>query len=114
MTGEATPYIGDVLNAAFASAQAVVVLQTPDDIAYLNISLCEAVGIQDPADARFGGVRSWNATTDHRLSHTSNVELAVFLERRGAFGEETPVCDLGNGLAYAEKFGLAPYLKDKG
>jgi hypothetical protein len=30
MTGEATPYIGDVLNAAFASAQAVVVLLTPE------------------------------------------------------------------------------------
>jgi hypothetical protein len=42
MTGEATPYIGDVLNAAFASAQAVVVLQTPDDIAYLDKTLCEA------------------------------------------------------------------------
>ncbi|MGD8202422.1 TIR domain-containing protein [Ornithinimicrobium sp. W1679] len=38
-TGQGSPYIGDVLDAAFASAQAVVVLQTPDDVAYLHESL---------------------------------------------------------------------------
>lgn len=39
MTGQASPYIGDVLDAAFNAAQAVVVLQTPDDVAYLHESL---------------------------------------------------------------------------
>ena len=39
MTGQGSPYIGDVLDAAFAAAQAVVVLQTPDDVAYLHQSL---------------------------------------------------------------------------
>ncbi|CAN5253760.1 hypothetical protein BH09BAC2_BH09BAC2_00030 [soil metagenome] len=39
MTGSASPYIGDVLDAAFQRAQAVVVLQTPDDIAHLHESL---------------------------------------------------------------------------
>ncbi|MFF2832317.1 TIR domain-containing protein [Cellulosimicrobium cellulans] len=39
MTGSASPYIGDVLDAAFGAAQAVVVLQTPDDVAYLHESL---------------------------------------------------------------------------
>ncbi|HRE01624.1 MAG TPA: nucleotide-binding protein, partial [Ilumatobacteraceae bacterium] len=33
MTGQASPYIGNVLDAAFGAAQAVVVLQTPDDVA---------------------------------------------------------------------------------
>ncbi len=33
------PYIGQVLDAAFAQAQAVVVLSTPDDIAYLRPEL---------------------------------------------------------------------------
>lgn len=35
-TGSATPYIGQALDAAFEMAQAVVVLMTPDDIAYLQ------------------------------------------------------------------------------
>lgn len=35
-TGSASPYIGQALDAAFAMAQAVVVLLTPDDIAYLR------------------------------------------------------------------------------
>ncbi|WP_305786097.1 nucleotide-binding protein [Symbioplanes lichenis] len=39
LTGQATPYIGEVLDAAFGAAQAVVVLETPDDIAYLRPSL---------------------------------------------------------------------------
>lgn len=39
LTGQGSPYIGDVLDAAFGAAQAVVVLQTPDDVAYLHESL---------------------------------------------------------------------------
>ena len=38
-TGKGSPYIGDVLNAAFSRAQAVVVLFTPDDEARLRNSL---------------------------------------------------------------------------
>lgn len=39
MTGQASPYIGDVLDSAFGAAQAIVVLQTPDDVAHLHESL---------------------------------------------------------------------------
>jgi predicted nucleotide-binding protein len=39
LTGKGSPYIGEVLDAAFGAAQAVVVLQTPDDVAYLHESL---------------------------------------------------------------------------
>lgn len=35
-TGEASPYIGDILSAAFAEAQAIVVLMTPDDSVILK------------------------------------------------------------------------------
>jgi len=38
-TGEAAPYVGDVLTAGFRVAQAVVVLLTPDDEARLRLSL---------------------------------------------------------------------------
>jgi hypothetical protein len=36
MTGKASPYIGEILDAAFANAQAVVVVMTPDDEAKLR------------------------------------------------------------------------------
>lgn len=36
MTGKASPYIGDVLEAALADAQAIIVLMTPDEITYLR------------------------------------------------------------------------------
>jgi predicted nucleotide-binding protein len=39
LTGKGSPYIGQVLDAAFGAAQAVVVLQTPDDVAHLHESL---------------------------------------------------------------------------
>ncbi|MFD6823474.1 TIR domain-containing protein [Streptomyces sp. NPDC060085] len=41
ITGKGSPYIGEILDAAFGSAQAVVVLQTPDDVTYLHESLTE-------------------------------------------------------------------------
>ena len=46
MTGEASPYIGQVLDAAFDAAQAVVVLMTPDEVAYLRSDY--ASGESDP------------------------------------------------------------------
>lgn len=36
LTGHGSPYIGDVLDTAFDHAQAVVVLLTPDEVAYLQ------------------------------------------------------------------------------
>jgi|GEM_PF-3206513 len=35
-TGNPSPYVGEILDAAFSLAQAVVVLMTPDDMAYLR------------------------------------------------------------------------------
>jgi predicted nucleotide-binding protein len=40
MTGKATPYTGEIVETAFAVAQAVVVLFTPDDEARLHPQLC--------------------------------------------------------------------------
>lgn len=36
MTGKGSPYIGEILDAAFARAAAIVVLMTPDEVAYLQ------------------------------------------------------------------------------
>lgn len=46
MTQEGSPYIGRVLEVALASAQAIVVLMTPDEIAYLRSEY--ANGQDDP------------------------------------------------------------------
>lgn len=46
MTGKGTPYIGEVLDVAFERGQAVVVLMTPDDIAYLQPTFAD--GEHDP------------------------------------------------------------------
>lgn len=46
MTRKGSPYIGEILDAAFAEAQAVVVLMTPDEIAYLRSEY--ASGDADP------------------------------------------------------------------
>lgn len=46
LTGKGSPYIGDVLDAVFSAAQAVVVVLTPDDIAYLRSEF--ANGEADP------------------------------------------------------------------
>lgn len=46
LTGTASPYIGEVLDAAFEHAQAIVVLMTPDDIAYIDLPY--ANGEDDP------------------------------------------------------------------
>jgi len=39
LTASASPFVGDVLTAAFDAAQAVVVLLTPDDVAYMRPDL---------------------------------------------------------------------------
>ncbi len=46
MTGHGSPYIGDVLETAFSAAQAIVVLFTPDEVAYLKLDF--ATGNNDP------------------------------------------------------------------
>jgi predicted nucleotide-binding protein len=38
-TGKGAPYVGEILDAAFSEAQAVVVLMSPDDFAYLRNEL---------------------------------------------------------------------------
>lgn len=46
LTGKGAPYVGEVLDRAFDSARAVVVLMTPDEVAYLRQDL--ASGAHDP------------------------------------------------------------------
>lgn len=54
LTGQGAPYVGDILDRAFDAAQAVVVLLTPDDIAYLRP---EYAGDLDPEREPAGQAR---------------------------------------------------------
>ncbi|ELB89434.1 nucleotide-binding protein, partial [Rhodococcus wratislaviensis IFP 2016] len=51
-TGEGAPYIGQVLDTAFEIAQAIVVLETPDDVAYLRNDLTDADDPETSAQAQ--------------------------------------------------------------
>lgn len=46
LTGSASPYIGEVLDKAFGAAQAVVVLFTPDDVAYIRSEYSEVDDVE--------------------------------------------------------------------
>lgn len=46
LTGEASPYIGKILDAAFDAAQAIIVLFTPDEVVRLRPEYAD--GVSDP------------------------------------------------------------------
>jgi predicted nucleotide-binding protein len=48
-TGKASPYVGEILAAAFAMAQAFLVLMTPDERAVLRPELCKTARDADAA-----------------------------------------------------------------
>jgi hypothetical protein len=77
LTGNGSPYIGEVLDAAFATAQAVVVLFTPDEITYLRPDL---VGADDPesqpkTQARPNVLFEAGMAFGHDAKHTVIVEI---------------------------------------
>jgi Predicted nucleotide-binding protein containing TIR-like domain len=79
-TGKATPYVGEVLDAAFSIAQAVVVLLTADDEARLKESFWE------PGEA------------EHETSLTGQARPNVLFEAgmaMGRFPERTVIVEIG-------------------
>jgi predicted nucleotide-binding protein len=81
LTGTAAPYVGDVLDAGFETAQAVVVLLTPDDDARLAPRL---VSDTDPA---------------HERDLTGQARPNVLFEAGMAFGRfptRTVIVEIGN------------------
>lgn len=48
-TGSGAPYVGQILDTAFRLAQAIVVLLTPDEVAYLRSDLAESIDETTPA-----------------------------------------------------------------
>ena len=77
-TGQASPYIGQVLDTAFATAQAVVVLLTPDDEARLR----EALRATDdlPHEARLTGQARPNVLFEAGMAMERDQRRTVLVE----------------------------------
>src|SRR5262249_30810156 len=90
MTGKGSPYIGEVLDTAFANAQAVVALLTADDVAYLREEMQEA---HDP---------------DYEKNPTPQARPNVLFEAGMAFGrhpDRTIIVEIGQLRPFSDAAG---------
>lgn len=77
-TGVATPYTGEVLDAALASVQAVVVFFTPDDLARLRTELLTAS--DGPEERQLTGQPRANVLYEAGLAFGRHPERTVLVE----------------------------------
>ena len=88
LTGSASPYIGQILEAAFAHAQAVVVLLTPDDLAKLREDLLLG---DDPIHERtLTGQARPNVLFEAGMAFASHPNQTVLVQ----FGQVRPFSDV--------------------
>lgn len=88
-TGKASPYIGEVLDAAFAKAQAVVVLLTPDDKAYLRSALRKS---DDPSyESKLTYQARPNVLFEAGMAMGRSAERTILVQ----LGELRPFSDIG-------------------
>lgn len=88
LTGKGTPYVGEVLDAAFEAGQAVIVLMTPDDIAYLQTE--HASGVGDSETEPRGQARP-NVLFEAGMAMGRNPDRTIIVE----LGEIRPFSDIG-------------------
>lgn len=88
LTGKGSPYIGEVLDVAFDEGQAVVVLMTPDDVAYLRTEY--AHGDDDPETMPLGQARP-NVLFEAGMALGRNADRTILVE----LGEIRPFSDVG-------------------
>lgn len=87
LTGKASPYIGEVLDVAFDDAQAVVVLLTPDDIAYIR----NEYAFQDDPDLEARGQARPNVLFEAGMAMGRDDSRTVLVE----MGDLRPFSDVG-------------------
>lgn len=88
LTGQGSPYIGDVLDAAFSHAVAVVVLMTPDEVAYLRSEYAD--GETDPQTKPAAQARP-NVLFEAGMALGRDAYRTVLVE----IGEVRPFSDVG-------------------
>lgn len=89
MTGEASPYLGTILDVAFEAAQAVVVLFTPDELVTLRPEYAD--GVSDP---------ELNPATQARPNVLFEAGMAM-----GRHPERTILVELGRMRSFSDIFG---------
>lgn len=77
LTGKGSPYIGEILDVAFARAQAVVILMTPDEIAYLRPEYASGEG--DPESQPAAQARP-NVLFEAGMAMSRNSARAILVE----------------------------------
>ncbi|CAN5602520.1 hypothetical protein BH23CHL5_BH23CHL5_23940 [soil metagenome] len=87
LTNHGSPYIGDVLDRAFETARAIVVLLTPDEITYLRQDL--ASGEDDP-DTHPSAQARPNVLFEAGLAFGRNPRRTILVE----FGRVRPFSDI--------------------
>lgn len=88
-TGKPTPYIGDILDAAFSGASAVLVLFTPDDEARLRREWHSSH--EPPHETELTGQARPNVLFEAGMAMGRNQESTVLVE----LGELRPFSDIG-------------------
>lgn len=105
----ASPFIGHVLDVALGEAQAIVVLMTPDDMAYLRADY--AAGTDDP-DVRPQGQARPNVLFEAGMAmgrdpaRTLDCDLVRVKDR--TCWEDWPGADVEGGRLTSQRPGLAP------
>ncbi len=113
MTGEGSPYIGRVLDVAFENAQAIVVLLTPDEIAYLQPQYGDGDGdpeTQPSAQARPNVLFEAGMALGRNAARTILVELGELRPFTDVLGRHA--IRMGNGVP--QRKALASRLRTAG
>src|ERR1700679_927460 len=77
LTGKGSPYIGEVLDVAFDEGQAIVVLLTPDDVAYIRNEYAD--GDDDPELKPLGQARP-NVLFEAGMAMGRNADRTILVE----------------------------------
>lgn len=88
MTGRGAPYVGEVLDAAFAAGQAVVVLLSPDDVAYLRTEYASG---PDDSETKPAGQARPNVLFEAGMALGRNPDHTILVE----LGQLRPFSDVG-------------------
>lgn len=87
LTGKGSPYVGEILDAAFEVAQAVVVLMTPDEVAYLRPEF----GSQEDPETDPGPQARPNVLFEAGMAMGRDSTRTILVE----FGKVRPFSDVG-------------------